>query len=101
LILPRVQQPEKCLSPHFNGRENEMSLKKHSPLYQWEREMIDAFEDDKRSRPVDRWHLVLDLLHEEFQRWKAGEIFHDGIDKAIHTTHRVCQLSIWGLLPRV
>jgi hypothetical protein len=78
-----------------------MSPKKHSPLYQWEQEMIDAFEDDKHSNPVDQWHLVLDPLREEFQRWKAGEISHAEIDKAIHTTHRVCQLSIWGLLPRV
>ena len=78
-----------------------MSPKEHSPLYQWEREMIDAFEDDKRSSPVDQWHLVLDPLHEEFQRRKAGEISHDEIDKAIHATHRVYQLSIWGLLPRV
>ena len=55
--------------------------------------MIDAFEDDKRSSPVDQWHLVLDPLREEFQRWKADEISHDEIDKAIHTTHRVCQRS--------
>ena len=61
-----------------------MSAKKRSPLYQWEQEMIDAFHDDQ-------WHLVLDPLYEQFQRWKAGEVSHLEMDEAIHKTHKACQ----------
>ena len=57
--------------------------------------MIDAFHDYRRSTPqsgsVDQWHLVLDPLHQQFQRWKAGEISHLEMDEAIHKTHKACQ----------
>ena len=66
-----------------------MSPKKHSPLYQWEQEMIDAFEDYQ-------WHLVLDPLYEQFQRWKAGRISHLELDEAIHKIHKDCQ-EVYGL----
>jgi hypothetical protein len=61
-----------------------MTAKKRSPLYQWEQEMIDGFHDYQ-------WHLVLDPLYEQFQRWKTGEISHLEIDEAIHKTHKECQ----------
>jgi len=61
-----------------------MAPKKRSPLYQWEQEMIDAFHEYQ-------WHLVLDPLYEQFQRWKAGEVSHLEMDEAIHKTHKACQ----------
>jgi len=61
-----------------------MAAKKRSPLYKWEQEMIDAFYDYQ-------WHLALDPLYEQFQKWKAGELSHLDIDEAIHKTHKVCQ----------
>jgi len=61
-----------------------MTAKKHSPLYQWEQEMLDAFHDYQ-------WHLVLDPLYEKFQHWKAGELSHEELDEAIHKTHKDCQ----------
>lgn len=73
-----------------------MTAKKRSPLYQWEQEMTDAFYDYKRSSPVDQWHLVLNPLYEQFQRWKAGEVSHLEIDEAIHKTHKACQ-KVYGL----
>ena len=61
-----------------------MAARKRSPLYQWEQDMIAAFYDFQ-------WHLALDPLYEQFQRWKAGEISHSEIDEAIHKTHKECQ----------
>jgi hypothetical protein len=69
--------------PHkANG--GRMTSKKRSPLYEWEQEMIDAYYDHQ-------WHLVLDPLYEQFQRWKAGEASHEEMNKAIHKTHKTCQ----------
>lgn len=61
-----------------------MTPKKRSPLYQREQETIDAFHGYQ-------WHLVLDPLYEQFQRWKAGEVSHLEMDEAIHKTHKACQ----------
>ena len=66
-----------------------MTAKKHSPLYQWEQEMIDAFYDYQ-------WRLVLNPLYEQFQKWKAGELSHVEIDEAIHKSHKECQ-GVYGL----
>jgi len=51
--------------------------------------VIDAFYDYQ-------WHLGLNPLYEQFQRWKAGEVSHLEIDEAIHKTHKACQ-KVYGL----
>ena len=61
-----------------------MSPKKQSALYQWEQEMIDAYYDYQ-------WHLALDPLYEQSQRWKAGELTHNDMDNTIHKTHKSCR----------
>jgi hypothetical protein len=63
-----------------------MSAKKssRSPVRLWEQALIDAYYDH-------RWHEVLDPLYDKFQRWKAGELDHADIDKAIHQTHKLTQ----------
>ena len=61
-----------------------MKVRKHSPLYQWEQELIDDFQDYQ-------WRLVLDPLYEQFQRWKAGGISHLELGEVIHKTHKQCQ----------
>lgn len=65
--------------------------------------MIGAFHDYKRSTPqsggVDQWHLVLDPLHQQFQRWKAGEISHLEINEAIDKTHKGCRTLTACLRP--
>jgi hypothetical protein len=43
--------------------------------------MIDAYYNAQ-------WHLALDPLYENFQRWKAGEVAHDEMEEAIHSPHR-------------
>ena len=53
-----------------------MSAKQRAPLYHWKQELIDAYNDYKRSGPVDQWHLVLDSLCKEFQSWRTGEVSH-------------------------
>jgi hypothetical protein len=39
---------------------------------------------------------VLDPLYDKFQRWKAGELDHADIDKAIHQTHKLTQ-ELYGV----
>jgi hypothetical protein len=68
-----------------------VSPKQRSRLYHWEQEMIDACHDDKRSSPMDQWHLVLDPLYEKFQAWKAGEVSHLQMDKELYEAHSSCQ----------
>jgi hypothetical protein len=48
---------------------------------EWEQALIDAYYDY-------RWRQVLDPLYEQFQRWKAGELTHADMDRAIHETHK-------------
>jgi hypothetical protein len=55
--------------------------KRQTPEWQWEQALIDAYYDY-------RWHQVLDPLYEKLQRWKAGELAHADVDKAIHETHK-------------
>jgi hypothetical protein len=52
-----------------------------APQRDWEQQLIDAYSDA-------RWRAALDPLYEEFRRWKAGELTHDDLDRAIHRTHR-------------
>lgn len=63
-----------------------MSRKKraYTPEYQWEQALLDAYYDF-------RWRQVLDPLYDKFQRWKAGELDHAEMDKAIHQTHKQTQ----------
>jgi len=49
--------------------------------HEWEQALIDAYYDY-------RWRQVLDSLYEQFQRWKAGELTHADMDRAIHETHK-------------
>ncbi len=60
-----------------------MSRKKRrqTPEWQWEQALIDAYYDY-------RWHQVLDPLYEKFQQWKAGQLTHTDMDRAIHETHK-------------
>ena len=68
-----------------------MSRKKraHPPEYQWEQALLDAYYDF-------RWRQVLDPLYDKFQRWKAGELDHAEMDKAIHQTHKLTQ-ELYGV----
>ena len=61
-----------------------MNVRKRSPVDQWEKELIDDFQDYQ-------WRLVLNPLYEKFQRWKAGGISHLELGEVIHKTHRQCQ----------
>ena len=47
----------------------------------WEQELIDAYYDY-------RWRQVLQPLHDDFQRWAAGELTHDDLNQAVHRTHK-------------
>ncbi len=58
----------------------------HTPEYQWEQSLLAAYYDS-------RWRQVLDPLYDKFQRWKAGELDHAEMDKAIHQTHKQTQES--------
>lgn len=60
-----------------------MSHKKRrqTPQWQWEQALIDAYYDH-------RYRQVLEPLCEKLQRWKAGELQHHDMDKAIHETHK-------------
>lgn len=55
--------------------------KRQTPEWQWEQALIDAYYDY-------RWRRVLDPLYEKFQRWKAGQLTHADMDRAIHETHK-------------
>ncbi len=57
--------------------------RRHTPEWQWQREqeLTGAYYDF-------RWREVLDPLHEQLVRWKAGELAHDDADQAIHETHQ-------------
>jgi len=55
--------------------------KRRTPEWQWEQALIDAYYDY-------RWRQVLDPLYEKFQRWKAGELTHADMDRAIHEAHK-------------
>lgn len=57
---------------------------RHSPEWQWERALIDAYADH-------RWHQLLDPLHDQLHRWERGELTHDELDQAIHQTHKETQ----------
>jgi hypothetical protein len=63
--------------------------KRETPEWQWEQALIDAYYDY-------RYHQVLDPLHDQFLRWKAGELSHLEIDQAIHRTHKQNQ-ELYGL----
>ena len=52
-----------------------------SPQRQWEQALVDAYYDY-------RWRQVLQPLHDDFQRWAAGELTHDDLDQEIHQTHK-------------
>lgn len=68
-----------------------MSAKRcsQSTVRRWEQALIDEYNDH-------RWHEVLDPLYDKFQRWKAGELDHADIDKAIHQTHKLTQ-ELYGV----
>jgi hypothetical protein len=57
---------------------------RQTPEQRWKQALIEAYYDY-------RWHQVLDPLYEQMQRWKAGELTHADIDRAIHETHKQSQ----------
>lgn len=52
-----------------------------SPKRQWEQTLIDDYYDH-------RWREILQPLYEKFQRWRAGELNHAAMNRAIHETHK-------------
>jgi hypothetical protein len=58
--------------------------KRKSQQREWEQALIDAYYDH-------RWRQVLQPLHDDFQRWAAGELQHDDLNRAIHETHKKSQ----------
>lgn len=56
-------------------------MRKSKARRQREREIIGKYYDKKMRE-------ILGPLHDEFQRWKSGEISHDEISYAIHRCHR-------------
>ena len=49
--------------------------------WQWEQALVDDYYDH-------RWRQMLEPLCETFQRWKAGELAHAEVDKAIEEAYR-------------
>ena len=47
----------------------------------WERALTDAYWDY-------RWRKIMEPLCETFQRWKAGELSHQDVDKAIDEAYK-------------
>lgn len=58
--------------------------RRESPEHQWEQALIKAYHDH-------RWRETLEPLYDKFQRWKAGELGHAEMDRAIHETHKQTQ----------
>ena len=58
--------------------------KRPGPQKEWEQSLIDAYYDY-------RWRQILQPLHDDFQRWAAGELTHADMDQAIHQTHKKTQ----------
>ena len=54
---------------------------RQAPGWQWEQALIEAYYDY-------RWHQLLEPLCETFQRWKAGELTHADVDRAIEEAYR-------------
>ncbi|HID62848.1 MAG TPA: hypothetical protein EYP49_08955 [Anaerolineae bacterium] len=57
--------------------------KKHrqTPEWHWEQALIDDYYDY-------RWRKLLDPLCETFKRWKAGELAHADVDRAIEEAYK-------------
>ena len=49
--------------------------------WQWEKALIDAYYDY-------RWHKLLDPLCDTFKSWKAGELTHADVDRAIEEAYK-------------
>lgn len=47
----------------------------------WEETMVNAYWDY-------RWRQIMDPLCDAFQRWKAGELGHADVDRAIDTAYK-------------
>jgi hypothetical protein len=47
----------------------------------WEEAMTEAYWDY-------RWRQIMEPLCETFQRWKAGELGHDDVDRAIDAAYK-------------
>jgi hypothetical protein len=47
----------------------------------WQETLTDAYWDY-------RWRKIMDPLCDTFQRWKAGELDHEDVDKAIDTAYK-------------
>ncbi len=59
-----------------------MSVSKRlSRQKEWEQALIDAYYDY-------RWRQVPQPLHDDFQRWAAGELSHADMNEAIHQTDK-------------
>jgi len=54
---------------------------RQTPEWQWEQALIDAYYDH-------RWRQLLEPLCETFQRWKAGELAHADVDRAIEEAYQ-------------
>ncbi len=52
-----------------------------TPEWQWEQALIDAYYDH-------RWRQLLEPLCETFQRWKAGELTHADVDRAMEEAYK-------------
>ena len=63
-----------------------MSHKKRpqSPARQWEQALLDAYYDH-------RWRQVFEPLYQTVQQWKAGELDHMSMNRAVHETHKQTQ----------
>jgi len=51
------------------------------PEWQWQQALIDAYYDY-------RWRQLLEPLCETFQHWKAGELTHVPVDRAIEEAYK-------------
>lgn len=52
-----------------------------TPECQWEEALVDVYYDH-------RWRQLLQPLSEAFQRWKAGELIHADVDRAIEEAYK-------------
>jgi len=47
----------------------------------WEEQLTDAYWDD-------RWRKIMEPLCETFQRWKAGKIGHEEVNRAVDEAYK-------------
>ena len=57
-----------------------------TPAQWWEEKLVDDYRDY-------RWRQLMEPMCDKMRKWKAGELTHDEMDRALEECHRqVCEL---------